>query len=353
MGDELQVIEDSLRGILSRTTLFADDHLTVDVILNPCAGAFSPKQRIRRVEEELRTFARGLVGEPRDPSLLDIRFHRTEYAGHASEIARRLIGEVAAGDGVRLIISAGGDGTHDEVLSAAVGDSRVRGEHKGRLWFFRFPFGTGNDGADAPSVARACRVLLGDARPGSAGHLVVRRSGAPPLSGFNIASVGLDAYVALLTNKLKGSIAGDLYKVLADVMTLLYERIVGMQEMTVRWSNADGESHALRRRFVLCAFGVSGERSYGDHKPILPGFENLCAIETVGLIGKILLKGKVYRGEHVSSPAAHMASARRIVIEYASRIPLQIDGETRWLTPDDFPLEMEVYDDSVPVLRPA
>ncbi len=349
MSDELRKIEAHLQEILCHTTLFAGEHLTINVIINPCAGAFSLKRRIIRVIDELHAVIEGLADERRNPTMLSVRFHPTEYPGHALELSRDLIGQTAPGP--RVIVSAGGDGTHDEVLSAAVGDSRVSGDRP--LVFFRFPFGTGNDGADADTIAEACRVLLGHAETGMTSHLVVRRSGAPPLHGFNIASIGLDAYVALLTNKLKGSIAGDLYKVLADVMTLLYERIVGVNEMTVRWSDENGQTTTLRRKFVLCAFGVSGERSYGDHKPILPGKDNLCAIETIGLIGKVLLKGQVYRGEHVNAPAVHMARARHLTVEYGRRVPLQIDGETRWLEPEEFPLEMEVFPDSVPILKPV
>jgi diacylglycerol kinase family enzyme len=345
----LQSIEANFRHILSFSTLFAGRHLTVDIILNPCAGAFSPASRLQKAEDELSRFTSGLLGLPRDPALLEVRFHHTECPGHATEIVAGLIDE--SSPDVRLIVSVGGDGTHGEVLTGAVRDSRARNAAKGKLWFFRFPFGTGNDGADADTPAAAARALLGDATPSSDGHLLVRRSGSEPLYGFNIASLGLDAYVALLTNRLKGSIAGDLYKVLADVMTLLYEPIVGVSPMTMRWSGDDGVVHEKHNRFIMCVFGVSGTRTYGDHKPILPGFENLCAIERIGVIGKIRLKGRLYRGEHVSSPLVSMHTARRLVIEYAARVPLQIDGETRWLTADDFPLEIELHDDSVPVLR--
>jgi len=346
----LKSIESSIREVLSYSTLFAGRHLTVDVILNPCAGAFSPGSRLEAVEEELAGFTRGLIGVPRDPDLLDVRFHRTECSGHATRIAEGLIGTPPPD--VRLIVSAGGDGTHGEVFSAAVHDSRLRGTPKGKLWFFRFPFGTGNDGADADTPAAAARVLLGDAVQSSAGHIVVHPAGSEPLYGFNIASVGLDAYIALLTNRLKGSIAGDLYKLIADVMTLFYEPLVGISPMTIRWSDGDGVAHDLRRRFAFCAFGVSGNRTYGDHKPILPGFENLCAIERIGVIGKIQLKAKLYRGEHIHSPLTHMKTATRLVIEYDARIPIQVDGETRWLTGEDFPLEIDLHNDSVPILRP-
>jgi len=343
----LSSIETSLGEILSCTTLFSGRHLTIDIILNPVAGAFSPASRLARVQEDLSQFARGLVGEPRDRSLLSVRFHHTKRAGHATEIADSLIGEAA--QDIRLIVSAGGDGTHAEVLASAVRDGRVKGT-KGRLWFFRFPFGTGNDGADADTPAAAARALLGDATPGSEGHLTVKRSGREVLYGFNIASIGLDAYIALLTNRFKGSIAGDLYKLIADVMTLLYEPIVGISPMTIRWAD-DGAVHEERRRFAICAFGVSGGRTYGDHKPVLPGFENLCVIERVGLIGKIRLKSLLYRGTHVHSPSVLMRTARRLVVEYDGRIPLQIDGETRWLSAADFPLEIDLHDGSIPILR--
>lgn len=345
----LKSIESSLREILAYSTLFENRHLTVDIVLNPRAGAFSPGSRLKRVEKELSDFVPGLIGMPRDPSLLDVRFHYTEYAGHATQIVDGLIGGQTRD--VRLIVSAGGDGTHGEVFSAAVHDSRLRGVAKGKLWFFRFPFGTGNDGADADTPAEAARVLLGDATTSAAGHLVVRPAGSDALYGFNIASVGLDAYIALLTNRLKGSIAGDLYKAIADVMTLFYEPIVGISPMTIRWSDGDGMAHDLCRRFALCVFGVSGTRTYGDHKPVLPGFENLCAIERIGVIDKIRLKGQLYRGEHIHSPSTHMKTATRLVIEYDARIPLQVDGETRWLTGENFPLEIELHNDSVPILR--
>jgi diacylglycerol kinase family enzyme len=134
-------------------------------------------------------------------------------------------------------------------------------------------------------------------------------------------------------------------------MTLFYERIVRLGDITLRWSAPDGESHEITRKFVLCAMGVSGDRTYGDHKPILPGFENLCAIETAGVFQKIKLKGILYKGAHPGSPIVHMATTRRLVVDYDGRIPIQLDGEARWVEPHEFPLEIELQEDSVPVLR--
>ncbi|MFW6293867.1 MAG: diacylglycerol/lipid kinase family protein, partial [Spirochaetota bacterium] len=166
----------------------------------------------------------------------------------------------------------------------------------------------------------------------------------------NIASVGLDAYVGYLTNRLKGRFGGDLYKLIADVMTLLYERVVGAGRMRIDLVDEQGQGDRLERVFLLVALGVSGYRRYGGGKLVLPAYENLCAIEPLGLLGKIRLKALFYRGEHVHEPNVTMRSARRIVIHYGQAIPLQLDGETVWLAKENFPLEMQVAPPEVPIL---
>jgi len=183
------------------------------------------------------------------------------------------------------------------------------------------------------------------------GHVAVKRPDAEPAYGFNIVSLGLDAYVAYLTNRLRGKVGGDAYKVLADAMTLFYERIVRLRDSRVTWTTADTESETLEGRIVVCAVGVSGFRTYGDHKPILPGFENVCLIETTGPLGKIKLKAMVYNGTHSRRPEVHMASASAVRFDYDGRLPLQFDGEAVWLTADSFPVTLEVVPDSVPVLQ--
>ena len=192
---------------------------------------------------------------------------------------------------------------------------------------------------------------LGSAEPSRTGRLRVTPRGMTSFYGYNIASVGLDAYVGYLTNRLKGRFGGDLYKVIADVMTLLYERVVGAGPMRAEIVDDQGRASRLEGVFLLFALGVSGYRQYGGGKLVLPGYENLCAIEPLGIVGKIRLKSLFYRGEHVHEPNVRMASAVRATIHYGQSIPLQIDGETVWLHAEHFPLEMEVLPPEVPVLR--
>ncbi len=351
MRELLSELEDRLERIMGHSTLFAGRHVTVDVIVNFAAGRLSTEQRATAAVQRLATLTDVLTGrdrlEPGGTDALELRFHVTHYVGHARRIARSAL--LAPVTGTHLIVTVGGDGTHGEALSAY---TEVYGSHsRANLYFVRLPFGTGNDGADAPSLEAAVRLLLGSARPAKTGELLVTPTGMPVHRGYNIASLGLDAYVAYLTNRLKRRFAGDLYKVIADVMTLFYERIVGASQMTVDLEDPSGAHERLERIFLLLAFGVSGGRQYGGGKLVLPGKENLCAIEPLGLAGKLRLKRLFYEGKHVHEPNVTMRSAKRVTIEYDRRIPMQIDGETVWLEKECFPLVMEVALPAVPVLR--
>ncbi|TVQ27415.1 MAG: hypothetical protein EA382_03685, partial [Spirochaetaceae bacterium] len=146
---------------------------------------------------------------------------------------------------------------------------------------------------------------------------------------------------------------GDLYKVIADIATLFYEQIVGVESMTLDVTATDGSAERLTGEFMLVAAGISGHRFYGGGKAVLPGADNLCAISRLGLIGKIRLKSLFYRGDHVHEPNVSMRSFAALCVEYGRRIPMQVDGETAWLEPANFPLRIERVIDSIPVLSRA
>ncbi|MFW5684837.1 MAG: diacylglycerol/lipid kinase family protein [Spirochaetota bacterium] len=343
----LSALEYHLERTLRSTALYPDRMVTVDVIINLQAGRLSDAKRASATLEELDALTRGLVAPERGPESLKVRFHQTHYVGHAREIARELLAEPV--QGAHLLVSAGGDGTHGEVLGALAGDRSTRAG-EGDLAFVRLPFGTGNDGADAPDLPTAVRLLLGSAELRRTGRLVVRPAGMSEFSGYNIASIGLDAYVAYLTNRLKGRFTGDLYKLLADVMTLFYERVVGAGRMRAEIIDDRGRPGGLEGEFLLFAVGVSGYRQYGGGKLVMPGYENLCAIESLGLLGKLRLKSLFYRGEHIHEPNVSMRAVTRAIVHYERSIPLQIDGETVWLHAENFPLEFQVLPPEVPVL---
>jgi diacylglycerol kinase family enzyme len=101
----------------------------------------------------------------------------------------------------------------------------------------------------------------------------------------------------------------------------------------------------------LVAFGVSGYRSYGDHKHILPDAANVCAITNRSLLKKLQLKPLLYRGGHVGLPGVLSLSTRDLMVEYNARIPLQTDGQALWLGAGDFPCRFEIVSTFIQALR--
>ena len=338
--------ETAIRSTVAAGTLTELGFDTVCVIVNPFAGAFSSPKRVRRTLGELQACRRAHhngAAAGVDSSGPAVRFHYTHYVGHAMELAL----EEAEEHGSRLLlVSAGGDGTHGEVMRAALSIGQERAA------VVRMPLGTGNDGADAPDLESAVAILTGKAIEQRAGHLRIEPTNLRTHYGFNIASIGLDAYIASVTNRLKRHFRGDLYKVVADVATLFYQQLVGVAPMTL--SIASGETtEVLEGEYMLTAIGVSGNRMYGGGKRVLPGKENLCAIEPLGLLGKIKLKALFYEGAHVHEPTVTMREATDVRVEYSRRVPMQVDGESLWLSPDHFPVRFTVLPPSVPVLAPA
>lgn len=77
--------------------------MNIRIIINPVSGTDAARKRAKKVvlalEEEFK-----------------IKGIKTEYAGHATELARQ-----AVNDGVEIVVAVGGDGTVNEIASALVG----------------------------------------------------------------------------------------------------------------------------------------------------------------------------------------------------------------------------------------
>jgi YegS/Rv2252/BmrU family lipid kinase len=145
--------------------------MAVAIIINPISGGASPAAARQRTE-----LARAVMDGHSEPAELFL----TERPGHARELAT-----AAVGRGARLVLAWGGDGTINEVASAlAFGDVPLG----------IVPAGSGNGLARELGVNLRAGLAIADAlaaRP--------RLMDAGELDGhlfFNIAGIGLDAWVA-------------------------------------------------------------------------------------------------------------------------------------------------------------
>ncbi len=324
--------------------------LIVDIIVNPHAGFFKSKASLQKMILELEQKLADLRSRFPRRSIEIKTVHFTERPGHARSITEDiLVSEEKTRSGLEhLLIGCGGDGTANEICTALVTAGR---DLLDRLKLLRLPLGTGNDVADARTFSEAYDLILGSQRTLRSGALVVTAARGGPRYSFNIASVGLDAFIADLTNRFKRVIPGHAYKALVDVGSLFYEQRVRPQPMDVRLHTRDGVVAISRIVPSMIVVGVSGGRTYGGHMPVLPGAENVCVVDQMGALSKIRNKKLFYEGRHGELPEVRFYSASRVDIAYSARIPLQLDGELVWLEKEDFPLSLQVLDPVINILR--
>ncbi|MBN1520628.1 MAG: diacylglycerol kinase [Spirochaetales bacterium] len=340
---------EGIRALAGRTPLFPGDALDVALVLNPRAGGFAHRARYSSALAQLKSAQAESAALPPRSKPVSFRERSTEAPRHASRLAEEFLDEAALRPASQwLVILACGDGTSHEYLDAL---SRAPDDLRERFTVLRLPMGTGNDGSDGRYMPDALARLTGHGRPAIQAALRVRPKPGGPAStkapdgewrAFNIASVGLDAYVTVHTNRLKSAMPGDFYKLWLDLASVFYDRFYPPGPMVLSAIDARGKEQSRHEgRFLLAAMGVSGHRAYGAGKLILPSDHNVCAIRQMGLLRKLALKGPISSGRHDRFPEAELFSADTLVIDYADKLLAQVDGETHELEPADFPLRME------------
>jgi diacylglycerol kinase family enzyme len=349
-----------MERICPRTLAAPGKSLRWFLVINPKAGGFtiaSQWKRRRAVLEDYADRARANPPRPRcGPAPLGspAGLLLTGGSGDAEAAVRsllRIAGE--EGEDFYLIVTAGGDGTSREVQSALYG---APAELRERFAVLRLPLGTGNDGADSRELDKALDLLVKpvDLVKARALRLLSARAGRGPYLAFNVLSVGLDAFVTHMTNKMKGRLPGDSYKLWVDIAALLYDRIYTVGPLDLRILDGEGREvpgGKFCRKVLLLAVGAGGRRSYGSGKKILPDDRNVCVLDQMSLLRKLALKGLFNSGGHVDKPEARLFNAARV--EFSGRYPLlaQMDGETVLLGPEDFPAAIELSPPLIPVLR--
>ena len=337
------------------------------IIANPAAGGYTIKSRRKDCRAALeKCLAEARKNPPRtdcapvdiarvltdDPVLASCGLVQTAGHGCAARFTNALICEAKANSApFYLIISAGGDGTSREALDALY---HAPAEVRSNMAILRLPFGTGNDGSDSADLVEALNLLIKPSRIefNPALRLVTAPGGPaakhPAYLAFNILSVGLDAFVTHMTNRMKGKLPGDSYKLWVDIASLLYDHLYKVDFLDVK---ADNGEISFREKLLLLAVGASGHRTYGSQKKILPDDRNVCAVKQMPLLRKLALKGLFTNGSHIDKPEAILFNARRV--EFSGRFPLlaQMDGETVLLQTSDFPAAIELTEPVIPVLK--
>lgn len=351
----IQQFADGVAFLVGRSPIFGDKPLDVTLIANPKAGGFTRTRVYHRHLEEIKSLCERVSALPVRGAPTSFRLHATEYPRHAAEVTKALAEDSRAAPEVeRLVITAGGDGTTLEALSTLMDLTEVE---RSRFVVLRLPMGTGNDGADARELLDALALLAGPSgfyrqpvlrvTPASAG----KPGGRGPWWSFNIASLGADAFVSDMTNRLKLAFPGDSYKLWVELATVFYDLAWPTRGFQVRaWDASGREVRSFRRDLLLLAMGVSGRRTYGSNKPILPDDDDVCVVRQAPLLRKLILKGPITKGRHRGFPEVEFFSAARVEIGFHDRALVQMDGEVERLEAGDFPVVFERTERAIRVI---
>lgn len=363
------------KPILAVCPLWAGKRLFPCIIANPHSGGFTIKKRAENHTKLLLEAGKIVSSRQVCTQIEEFPIFETTCSGHAAEITNSVISRAidSRANDEFLIITAGGDGTSLEVQTALIKAAEASPKTKEiistRISVLRLPFGTGNDGSDGrvfeetlerlikPSdfvLQKAIKVYYeGSTSTDANKRQQIAEYGSleslPPWYSFNIASVGIDAFITHNTNKFHDVLPGDFYKLWVDLASVFYDVSFPPASMKVEVYDEKGSIvKEIDENAMFCLLGVSGHRTYGSGQKILPDDRNFCFAKSISVFKKIKMKKLFLTGKHTETGLTILDSASKVCIKYDKCILVQLDGEVHLLQPENFPLVFELTE---PIIR--
>ncbi len=261
----------------------------------------------------------------------EVRF--TEGPDHATQLVRE-----ALAVGHRLVVAVGGDGTVNEVINGFFDPmgSAVNAEAELGL----LGRGTGCDFIRSLGIPKRedlalARIAAGSSRTIDVGCVTyVDGSGAERIRYFgNIAEAGLGGAVVERVNRSSKRFGGFATFLMGTLVTLAtYES----SAITLQIDEQEPES------LVASNLIVGNGRYFGGGMCILPtaeledGYFDVLIMGDLSRLERFSNIAKVYRGTHLAHRKLRHLRARRVRVESALPLRLDIDGEQPGFTPATF-----------------
>ena len=378
-----QDIAECICALIARNKLWNGKKVRVNFIVNKTAGCFTNSHKSDKYKRLYNQILQECKSQPECTKSISYKLFSTEYAGHAKDLTRAVVAQLIATDEAdceNLIVTAGGDGTSLEVQTAlykcAMEGPKQHEAITTKLTILRLPLGTGNDGTDGHTVEENIDLLKGGLVFTNAKAVLVYPENEPtedeirrsangkqpekyqdienkaPWYTFNIASMGLDAYVVYMTNLVKKKLPGNFYHLCVPLSGFVYDKDFPSGRAKIEMFDLDGnKTGEAETPITLMAFGASGYRVYGGGHKILPNEHNLCICPKVSLLTLIKENHRFVDGSFVGTNLASLHTAEKIRVSYDKPILMQCDGETVMLSPAHFPLIMERTEPCLRVLQ--
>lgn len=237
----------------------------------------------------------------------------TEHEGHAEELARQAVGE-----GIDLVVAAGGDGTLNEVVNGLAAD--FDRAHLGLL-----PLGTGNDFARSIGVPADLEQALAILREGRRRRIDVARAilGGKSRWFLNMAAGGFSGVVSE-----KATEAKELWGPLAYMRGALD----ALPELTA-FETSLLLNGAERLDLDTWNIVISNGRYVAAGIPVAPqaevddGLLEVMIVPATTIPSLALLVPQVLLGQHLESDLILFRRVTRIEIESTPPMAFNVDGE--------------------------
>jgi len=369
---------EGISKLMSVNPVFTDKNVKIIVIANQFAGGFTQAKQSEKNKKLLDEALLKQEGKNSVTKSLETELLITEKSGHAIELAAEIAEKVKKEkDVLTVIVTAGGDGTSLEVQTGLTKWANESEKNKAvvrdKIAVFRLPLGTGNDGTDGHVFEESLDMLesslhFANARAvkfslsGEASAETIKESGKDPADygnaedkgpwfAFNVAGIGLDAFVCWKTNEVKSKHPGNHYQLMVDFATLNYNKSFPPEPAVVEFYNGEELLGKIESAFEMMTFGVSGHRTFGGGKMIFPVEENAAFIRKLDVLTMVAKNGKFSDGSYVDTGLAQTYRATKVVLNYEHPVLCELDGETHLLLKENYPVTMELTDPLIQVLE--
>jgi len=242
----------------------------------------------------------------------------TEAPWHATDLAAEAVSE-----GVQRVVVAGGDGT---VYEAAEGLHRAGGGELAIL-----PLGTGNDGARTLGIPSDLEEAARAAVNGRIRSVDLIRIGDHAV--FNAIGIGLTGDINDRAMSIKAAkiplLRGIFVYLVAALASLFRYR---MQKVRMVTGEADYKG-------TMLILAVHGGPTTGGGFALTPaavpddGLLDVCLVEEVGPIGRLMRLSAAMRGALGSKKGTHELQAPWLELHFAEPLPAHLDGNSVTLDP--------------------
>ena len=342
MNDTLNEFTGRVKELIGLSRKPTKRVVDVHLIVNPKAGRFRRESTIDTIVKGLEEEIVKIKHSNHYTRYIHFEEYRTEFEGHADEFGHKIAAE-PTDSAYKLIIVASGDGGYNEVCSGI-----LKTKNKTRdIRLLHVPLGSGNDTAEVKDIKQSYELITGAHKIKKGNAVKISDSAGDVSYAFNIASIGLDGYVAHVANEIKKVFGETSYWVASKIAPISYylrKPSSSIDFFTVYYPIGTSNWEHYQNNRLITAIGAKGNSEYGHGMKILPDENNVCTVQHMNLLRLLQNEPIFYKGQHGILPEVHFYKSNRIEFKSTQPLWLQRDGQTSKVSLKQYPLIFEIME---------